>query len=290
MAPLEKNSAAKLRLTVLGSGTSMGVPTLGCACRVCRSSDPRDNRTRPSVLLTMEAPEALTQTGTQHPLQHHVVIDTSPDFRQQCLRAGVRNLDAAIYTHGHADHILGLDDIRPFNLKQQSNLPVYASRETLVVLMRTFSYIFEDAPSQSTLPGVELHEIDGPFYLFAGSSMGTSGETGVKITPVAAWHGEMPVLGFRFGRAAYLTDFSRIPESSLPLLEDLDDLILDALRDAPHPMHSTVAQSLELVRQLRPKRAWFTHISHDLAHEETNARLPQNVRLAYDGLNFEVAI
>jgi len=112
----------------------------------------------------------------------------------------------------------------------------------------------------------------------------------LKITPVAAWHGEMPVLGFRFGRAAYLTDFSRIPESSLPLLEDLDDLILDALRDVPHPMHSTVAQSLELVRRLRPKRAWFTHISHDLAHEETNARLPPNVRLAYDGLNFEVAI
>ena len=301
MAPLEKNSAEKLRLTVLGSGTSMGVPTLGCACRVCRSSDPRDNRTRPSVLLTVETPSESVlfaaqdaSHSTQQMTQRHVVIDTSPDFRQQCLRAGVRSLAAAIYTHGHADHILGLDDIRPFNLKQQSNLPVYASRETLVVLMRTFSYIFEDAPSQSTLPGVELHEIDGPFYLFAGPRLGTSGETigetGVKITPVAAWHGEMPVLGFRFGRAAYLTDFSRIPESSLPLLEDLDDLILDALRDVPHPMHSTVAQSLELVGRLRPKRAWFTHISHDLAHEETNARLPPNVRLAYDGLNFEVAI
>jgi phosphoribosyl 1,2-cyclic phosphate phosphodiesterase len=257
--------ARSLRLTVLGSGTSMGVPTLGCPCKVCRSSDPRDNRTRASILLSREG--------------HNLVIDTSPDFRQQGLRAGVGRLDAVIYTHGHADHIMGLDDIRPFNLKQQSNMPVYASRETLVVLMRTFSYIFDEGPTQSTLPGVDLHEINGPFELM-----------GVKIVPVPAWHGEMRVLGFRFGRAAYLTDFSRIPDSSLPLLEGLDDLILDALRDTPHPMHSTVAQSLELVEQLQPKRAWFTHISHDLAHEETNARLPQHVRMAYDGLSFEVAV
>ena len=264
MPPHEKSYPRTLRLTVLGSGTSMGVPTLGCACRVCLSTDPRDNRTRPSVLLSL---------GGQN-----LVIDTSPDFRQQGLRAGVRRLDAVIYTHGHADHILGLDDIRPFNFRQQALLPVYASRETLVVLMRTFSYIFSEGPTQSTIPGVDLHEINGPFELL-----------GVKIVPVPAWHGEMQVFGFRFGRAAYLTDFSRIPETSLPLLEDLDDLILDALRDTPHPMHSTVEQSLELARQLKPKRAWFTHISHDLPHEETNARLPQNVRLAYDGLSFEVA-
>lgn len=254
-----------LWLTVLGSGTSMGVPTLGCGCRVCRSSDPRDNRTRPSILLSREG--------------RNLLIDTSPDFRQQGLRAGVRRLDAVIYTHGHADHILGLDDIRPFNMKQQGNLPVYAARETLVVLMRTFSYIFDESPTQSTLPGVELHEISGPFELL-----------GVRIEPVPAWHGEMQVLGFRFGRAAYMTDFSLLPETSLPLLEGLDDLILDALRDTPHPMHSTVGQSLELVERLKPKRAWFTHISHDLPHEETNARLPRHVRLAYDGLRFEVAV
>ncbi len=257
--------AKRLRLTVLGSGTSMGVPTLGCGCRVCRSTDPRDNRTRPSVLLSVSG--------------QNVVIDTSPDFRQQGLRAGVRRLDAVIYTHGHADHILGLDDIRPFNLKQRELLPVYASRETLVILMRTFSYIFAEGSTQSTIPGVDLHEINGPFEVM-----------GLKVAPVPAWHGEMAVLGFRFGRAAYLTDFSRVPETSLPLLEGLDDLILDALRDTPHPMHSTVEQSLELARKLKPKRTWFTHISHDLPHEETNARLPQNVRLAYDGLSFEVEL
>lgn len=265
MPPLETTNPKNLRLTVLGSGTSMGVPTLGCECRVCRSSDPRDNRTRPSVLLSRG--------------KHNVVIDTSPDFRLQGLRAGVERLDAVIYTHGHADHILGLDDIRPFNLKQRADMPVYGSRETLVVLMRTFSYIFAEGPTHSTIPGVDLHEINGPFELL-----------GLKITPVPAWHGKMAVLGFRFGRAAYLTDFSEIPEASMPLLEDLDDLILDALRDTPHPMHSTVAQSVALAERLQPKRAWFTHISHDLPHEETNARLPQNVRLAYDGLSFEVAL
>jgi phosphoribosyl 1,2-cyclic phosphate phosphodiesterase len=265
MAPLDHNKPRTLTLTMLGSGTSMGVPSLGCACRVCQSSDPRDNRTRPSILLSVNG--------------RNLVIDTSPDFRQQALRTGLKRLDAVLYTHSHADHILGLDDIRPFNLRQGADLPVYASRETLVVLMRTFAYIFDDAPAQSTIPGVDLHEIDGPFALL-----------GIDLVPVPAWHGEMPVLGFRFGSAAYLTDFSSIPESSLPLLRGLDDLILDALRDTPHPTHSTVAQSLELVEQLAPKRAWFTHISHDLPHQETNARLPAHVRLGYDGLTFEVAL
>jgi phosphoribosyl 1,2-cyclic phosphate phosphodiesterase len=265
MAPVLNDKPRSLTLTMLGSGTSMGVPSLGCGCRVCQSTDPHDNRTRPSLLLTVNG--------------RNLVIDTSPDFRQQALRSGVKRLDAVLYTHGHADHILGLDDIRPFNLKQQADLPVYATRETLVVLMRTFSYIFDDAPTQSTIPGVDMHEIDGPFRLF-----------GVEIQPVPAWHGQMQVLGFRFGGAAYLTDFSSIPETSLALLRGLDDLILDALRDMPHPMHSTVAQSLALVRQLEPRRAWFTHISHDLPHEETNARLPANVRLGFDGLSFEVQL
>lgn len=256
---------ASLQLTVLGSGTSMGVPTLGCHCAVCRSRDPHDRRTRPSVLLSYAG--------------HEVVIDTTPDFRYQAMRHGLDRLDAVLYTHGHADHILGLDDIRPFNLKQKGAVPIYASSETLATLQRTFAYIFDDKPTVSTVPGVEIHPLNGPLNLF-----------GTRITPVAAMHGPTNVTGFRFGSAAYLTDFSNVPESSKALLRGLDDFVLDALRYTPHPMHSNVEQSLALVEELKPKRAWFTHICHDLGHEETNAKLPANVRLAYDGLEFEVKI
>ncbi len=241
----------------------MGVPTLGCQCAVCRSADPRDRRTRPSVLLSWEG--------------HNVVIDTTPDFRHQALRAEIARLDAVIYTHGHADHILGLDDIRPYNLKQRSTVPLYGSADTLRTLQRTFAYLFDDSPTESTIPGVELHEITGPFDLF-----------GLRITPVPAMHGSVPVLGFRFGKAAYLTDFSAVTEHSKELLQGLDDLMLDALRYTPHPMHSNVEQSLAVVAELQPTRAWFTHICHDLGHEETNAKLPPHARLAYDGLSFEV--
>jgi phosphoribosyl 1,2-cyclic phosphate phosphodiesterase len=213
---------AALQLTVLGSGTSMGVPTLACHCAVCESRDPLDKRTRPSVLLSYGG--------------HNVVIDTTPDFRFQVMRAHIDRLDAILYTHAHADHILGLDDIRPYNLKQKGRVPIYGSAATLRILQRTFAYIFDPAPSESTLPGVDLHTIEGPFEL-----------CGVKFIPIAAMHGTTDVLGFRFGRAAYLTDFSSVPESSKMLLSGLDHFILDALRYVPHPMHSTVDQSLKLV-------------------------------------------
>ncbi len=263
----QADSSPLLRLTVLGSGTSMGVPTLGCRCRVCHSSDPRDNRTRPSVLLSRAG--------------RNVVIDTTPDFRFQALRAGLERLDAVVFTHGHADHILGFDDIRPFNLRQKGHLPVYASAETLAILRRTFAYAFDGSPAISTIPQVTLHTIEGPFDPF-----------GAKLVPVPAVHGPMSVFGFRFGRAAYLTDFSSLPDSSKQLLRGLNDLMLDALRDTPHPMHQTVEQALGLVTELAPRRAWFTHIAHELPHEETNARLRDrgfpHVQLAYDGLSFEV--
>jgi phosphoribosyl 1,2-cyclic phosphate phosphodiesterase len=243
----------------------MGVPSLGCSCAVCRSTDPHDQRTRPSVLLSYSS--------------RNVVIDTTPDFRAQALREGIGHLDAVIFTHGHADHILGLDDIRPYNLKQKAAVPVYATPETQKILRRTFAYIFDGAPTESSIPGVELRSIDGPFELF-----------GARIVPIPALHGNLPVLGFRMGRAAYLTDFSAVPEESKPLLCGLDHLILDALRYVPHPMHSNVEQSLSLVREVQPQHAWFTHICHDLAHAETNAKLPDAVKLAYDGLSFEVPI
>ncbi len=243
----------------------MGVPTLGCHCAVCESPDPHDRRTRPSILLAYAG--------------RNVVIDTTPDFRYQAMRARIDHLDAVIYTHGHADHILGLDDIRPYNHQRRGAVPLYAAEETFVTLRRQFAYIFDDAPSESSVPRVDLHTIDGPFELF-----------GTKIVPVPALHGSGPVLGFRFGKAAYLTDFSRVPETSKRLLGGLEDLILDALRYKPHPTHSSVEQSLALVRELQPRRAWFTHICHDLGHAATNARLPEDVRLSYDGLQFEVQL
>jgi phosphoribosyl 1,2-cyclic phosphate phosphodiesterase len=243
----------------------MGVPTLACHCAVCESADPHDKRTRPSVLLAFNS--------------HNVVIDTTPDFRSQAMREKLEKLDAVLFTHGHADHILGLDDIRPYNLKQGGAIPIYASSETQAIVRRQFAYIFDDAPTVSSLPGVEMRTIDGPFEI-----------CGLKILPIAANHGPTSVLGFRFGNAAYLTDFSSVPEGSKELLRGLDDFILDALRYTPHPMHSNVQQSLALVAELKPKRAWFTHICHDLGHEAANAKLPPGVRLSYDGLKFEVRI
>jgi phosphoribosyl 1,2-cyclic phosphate phosphodiesterase len=195
------------------------------------------------------------------------------------LRAGLDRLDAVLFTHGHADHIMGLDDIRPYNLKQRSIIPIYGNDATLAVVRRTFSYIFDEAPTDSTIPLVELRHINGPFEL-----------CGMRIVPVPLMHGPLPVLGYRVGGVAYLTDFSLIPEASKTLLRGLDHLILDALRFAPHPMHSTIAQSLELVRELAPRHAWFTHMSHDVSHAETEAQFPANVRLAYDGLTFEAQL
>jgi phosphoribosyl 1,2-cyclic phosphate phosphodiesterase len=245
----------------------MGVPTVGCHCAVCQSTDPHDKRLRPSILLSRNG--------------QNVVIDTTPDFRAQALTARLDRLAAVLLTHGHADHIQGFDDIRPFNIRQRAAMPVYGSEETFRAIRRAFSYVFDNKPSLSTVPSVILHEVKGPFELL-----------GTPIIPVPLLHGEMDVLGFRFGRAAYLTDFSRLPETSVPLLEDLDDLIIDALRDIPHPMHQTVEQALALVDKLKPRRAWFTHIAHELPHAATNERLRKagypHVQLAYDGLHFDV--
>lgn len=255
-----------LTITVLGSGTSVGVPTIGCGCRVCASEDPKDHRLRPSVLLRYYG--------------RVVVIDTTPDFRQQALRARLDRLDAAVFTHAHADHILGLDDVRPFNHMQRAGIPIYGSPETLEAIRRVFQYVFDQRPSESSLPRLDLHALDGqPFDLF-----------GLVFLPVPVRHGSALIYGYRFGRAAYLTDHSSIPEESLEKLRGLDVLFLDALRHRPHPTHTTLELALRYVEQLTPRRAFFTHICHELPHQETERLLPENVRLAYDGLEIEVSL
>ncbi|HJT70172.1 MAG TPA: MBL fold metallo-hydrolase [Terriglobales bacterium] len=256
----------KATLTVLGSGTSMGVPTIGCDCAVCNSSDPRDRRTRPSVLIEYN--------------NRAILIDTTPDFREQAIRENIRHLDAVLYTHTHADHLLGIDDLRPLSFLHKPNkLPLYARPDAAEFIRKMFGYIFDAKYKFGGLPQVELKPIDGPLELF-----------GACFDPIVIIHGDADIFGFRFGSAAYLTDHSEIPKSSLAKLQGLDILFLDALRYKPHPTHSTVEHSLETVRQLKPKRAFFTHICHDLPHEQTNGSLPGNVKLSYDGMKLEFEI
>jgi len=255
----------KATLTVLGSGTSMGVPTIGCDCAVCTSTDPHDRRTRPSVLVEYGG--------------RHILIDTTPDFREQAIRERIRRLDAVLYTHSHADHILGLDDLRPLSFRREGRLPLYASQVAGEYMRYMFRYIFEDNYKYGGMAQVELNTITGPVELF-----------GVAFLPVKVLHGDTEILGFRFGSAAYLTDFSEIPEESFASLRGLDILFLDALRHKPHPTHSTVENSLRLVERLKPNRAFFTHICHDLPHAATNDTLPPHVRLSYDGMKLEFEI
>jgi phosphoribosyl 1,2-cyclic phosphate phosphodiesterase len=254
-------SAEGLRITVLGSGTSVGVPTVGCHCEVCHSVDSRDKRLRPSILVQYAG--------------RNVLVDTTPDFRMQALRAGLRRLDAILFTHAHADHLMGLDDVRPINASQRAAIPVYGSPETVAAVRRCFCYAFDGKEKESSIPKLSIHELSGkPFDLF-----------GMQIEPIPVWHGTQMIYGYRFGdAAAYITDQSDIPEESIEKLRGLDVLFLDALRHKPHPTHTTVEKALEFVTKIGPRRAFFTHICHELAHELTESTLPPHVRLAYDTL------
>jgi phosphoribosyl 1,2-cyclic phosphate phosphodiesterase len=257
-------------LTFLGSGTSMGVPTLGCDCAVCTSSDPRNRRTRPSIRLGYN--------------DHTVLVDTGPDFHAQALREGIRRVDAVFYTHGHADHLMGFDDLRPLSFRFKGNMPIYADDATANNIERIFEYTFRKEERYPTSARVEIHRID--------PTPGAGTELfGACFQRIPVTHGKQEITGYRFGSAAYLTDMSDIPDVSLPLLQDLDVLILDALRHNPHPSHSHVEKSVALVEQLKPKRAFFTHMNHELDHAATEAMLPPHIRLAYDGLQikFEIA-
>lgn len=256
--------APACRITVLGSGTSVGVPTIGCHCDVCESSDPRDRRLRPSILITYEG--------------RNILIDTTPDLRTQALRAHIEHVDAIVFTHSHADHLMGLDDVRPFNFRQKGQIPIFASPETMAAIQRCFSYIFDSGKKESSVPRLDARIISGaPFDV-----------CGMEFVPVPILHGTQTIYGFRFGNAAYLTDHSEIPDTSLELLRGLDVLFLDALRYKPHPTHSTVERSSRTVEQLGPRRTFFTHICHDLGHARAESMLPPHIRLAYDGLEIEV--
>jgi phosphoribosyl 1,2-cyclic phosphate phosphodiesterase len=288
------------KLTFLGTGTSMGVPTLGCACPVCTSSDPHDKRLRPSVLVSWPCPETDSAEATAKaprgrkgflpfppqqdgPCERVVLIDTGPDFRQQALHAGIRRVDAVFYTHSHADHILGLDDLRPLSFatyRQSGPLPLYATAETRKVLEHIYSYHFSPDSKYPTRAKVALQNIDSaPVQIQE-----------VAFTPIPVLHGELPITGYRFGNTAYITDVSSIPESSFALLQGLDVLILSALRHQPHPSHATVDQAVRWAHRIGAGETWFTHISHDLGAAETNARLPQGMALAYDGLTVPVTL
>jgi phosphoribosyl 1,2-cyclic phosphate phosphodiesterase len=241
---------------------------IGCDCAVCRSTDPRDRRSRPSILI---------ETGSTLGGVHNVLVDTSTDLREQALTHRLTRLDAILFTHSHADHILGLDEVRRFNVLQKAAIPCYGDAPTLDDLRRTFSYIFDPPRGGGGVPKIALFRVGGPFALGA-----------LEIVPVPLLHGHRPILGFRIGDFAYLTDCSRIPDGSWPLLEGVRTIVLDALRDRPHPTHFTVAEALDVVARLGAERAYFTHISHDLPHAATCARLPRGVELAYDGLVLEI--
>lgn len=252
----------------------MGVPTVGCGCAVCTSADPRDRRLRPSVMVRWSNSEGRERT---------VVIDTGPDFREQALRARMTHLDAVFYTHAHADHILGMDDLRPLSFAVQresgETIPLYAAPETAEVLERIYEYTFSPDATYPTRARVRLEPLDERTRVH-----------GVEFLRIPVRHGAMPISGFRFGNAAYLTDVSEIPDASFRLLEGVDVLVVSALRHKPHPSHATVEQAVGWAEQIGARQTWLTHIAHDLGHEATNRNLPGNIRMSYDGLSVPVQL
>lgn len=249
-----------MRLTFLGTGTSNGIPIIGCDCAVCTSSDPRDRRSRTSAVVQIDG--------------RNVLIDTATELRLQAIDTGLRRVDAVLFTHPHADHLGGFDDLRRFNEIDQMHLPVYAAGETARQLKERFSYAFEDQyPFYGGKPDLNLYEFDGPFELF-----------GTEIKPIPVTHGSWAVHGFRIGPLAYLTDAKWIPEESMDLLRDAEVLVLNALRERPHPTHLSLGEAIEVIEEVKPKRAFLVHLSHEVSHATASAQLPENVEIAYDGL------
>lgn len=251
-----------MKAIILGSGTSTGVPMVGCGCRVCSSDDPRDKRTRASLLIRHGG--------------RNILVDTSTDLRRQALREGIDRVDAVLFSHAHADHVNGIDDLRGFHFLHREVVPCFASRPTLDILMKGFGYVFKEYEGSGYTPILHPSEVAGPFELF-----------GLEVIPVPLVHGRTSALGYRIGTFAYLTDCSAIPDTSLPLLEGLDLLIMDGLRWTPHPFHFNIDAAIAVARQLAPQRTVLTHLSHEVAYSD-RTRLPEGVEFAYDGMTFDL--
>jgi len=236
---------------------------IGCACAVCTSTDPRNRRMRPGVRLDVEG-------GT-------VVFDTSPDFREQSLRFGLDRVDAVLYTHAHADHVFGLDDLRAFNFRQRAAIPCYGSADTLARLRNIFSYVFEEGQEGGGRPKIDLVPVEAPFELL-----------GERVVPVPVWHGEMEVLGYRLGDFALVTDVNAIPETSFELLEGVRTLVLSALRYTRHPTHYNLDEAIAVAARIGARRTLLTHIAHEVDHTDLRVALPEGVELAHDGLVVEL--
>ena len=254
-----------LKITILGSGTSTGVPVIGCRCAVCRSDHPHNQRTRCSALLSYR--------------KYNILIDTSTDLRQQALREDIRHIDAVFYTHSHADHVHGIDDLRGFNLHSKQPIPLYGSEQTLATIRTSFSYIFDESEPVSYIPRLELHPIAAAIDLFD-----------LKIVPIPMLHGRMETFGYRCGPFAYLTDCNAIPTGSLDLLQGLEVLILDGLRFTPHSTHFNIPQAIEMAQQICAKQTLLTHLSHEVDHPDHDQQLPEGINLAYDGQQFNCSI
>lgn len=257
------------RVTLLGTGTSSGVPVIGCRCAVCTSSDPRNRRLRPGLLLDL-----VDATGAAR----SVLVDTPTDLREQALRFAIERVDAIVFTHAHADHVFGLDDVRIFNFRQRAAIPCYGSAETLARIRRTFAYVFEDGQEGGGKPSLELVPIDAPFAL-----------QGTELVPVPVLHGELEVYGYRSGDFAYVTDCNVIPESSYALLAGVRVLVLDALRPRPHPTHFSIAEAIAAARRIGAERTVFTHMTHDVEHAAASRELPPGIEFGYDGLRLDIA-
>jgi len=253
-----------MRITILGSGTSSGVPMIGCSCPVCTSDNPKNRRLRAS---------ATVQVG-----KRVLLLDTSTDLREQAIRFQLDRVDAVLYTHAHADHIHGIDELRVYNFRQLNVIPCYGNQDIGRRIRNYFEYIYSDQMGESIRPFLEFRPVDGPFSI-----------EGVRVVPVPLMHGSLEVLGYRIGGFAYLTDVSGIPDESWPLLQDLEVLVLDALRQRPHATHFSLDQAVEVAQRLKPARTALTHISHTMDHDQVNLALPNGIELAYDGMIFELA-
>ena len=252
-----------MQLTMLGVGSSAGTPVVGCNCATCISTDLRNKRTRCSSLFTLDSGE-------------NILIDTGPDLRNQALREGIKCVDAVLYTHTHADHLHGIDDLRAFCVLQRKQIPLYAKQDAATHISQKFGYTLREPSDFWEMPVLRIEAIEAPFELY-----------GVKITPIPVMHGRSQIFGYRVGNCAYMTDVSEIPESSFALLEDLDVILLDCLRETAHPTHINIEQSLAYLSRIQAKQSYMIHMTHDLEYATLTSRLPKNVLAGFDGLKLQ---